>query len=52
MRVHVLVCLSMLVGVYECEQMGVVEIKSTSVLAGADGRLHDRSITASSPYPW
>lgn len=33
------VCLSMLVGVYECEQMGVVEIKSRSVLAGADGRL-------------
>lgn len=33
------VCLSMSVGVYECEQMGVMEIKSRSVLAGADGRL-------------
>lgn len=33
------VCLNMSVGVYECEQMGVMEIKSRSVLAGADGRL-------------
>lgn len=39
LRKNVRVCSSMSVGVYECEQMGVVEIKSRSVLAGADGRL-------------